>query len=235
MSPAAYAEESEVEGERKWRLPNIRCESCPLTTGPMRSYPCVDLSHMQGARNFVDPRPVSPKRFTELAQMVRRYVPEHLPLERTAGLGPFYGRTARILYDYAVAFLWGSPLLRAQAFTRICRQASLRLQGIPARIRSTKEPALEMVEVQIDGFVSLAAEALPQDGLRVCPLCGRNNIKELRPESVVVKRSSIPAAGNIFDLIEFGTTPLVTERLRRAVGSAGLTNVRFDEVRIAEE
>lgn len=235
MWPKADCEGSELEGERKWALPNIRCPSCSLTTGPKRVYPCVDLSRLTDTTPFINPRPVSVERFQELCETVRPIVPAHLPLEKCIGLGPFSAVATVPLQDYAVAFLWGSPLFKTDAFERVLNSGNLKLQHCRAKITLGVTNPFEMMELQIDGFVSLANRNLPSEGLRVCPLCGNNNIKELPSERVVVKRSSVPEDGDYFDLVEFPTAPIVTGRLKDAIESAGVSNVRFDEIEILDE
>ncbi len=225
---------SEIEGQRKWRIPNVKCPMCPLTAGPMRAYPCVDLSELPDDSPFHSPRPVSVERFQELIQMVRPFAPSHLPLFRTTGLGPFSGIAKEQIRDYAVAFLWGTPLVRLEAFKRLTEEMGAELKHVNASISSRQEPSLRMVELQIDGFVSLASKSLPREGLRTCQLCGSNNIKQLLPEWVTVKRSSIPD-GNYFDLTEFPTVPIVSEKLKDAIDRARIANVRSVELEIVNE
>jgi uncharacterized double-CXXCG motif protein len=235
MMPVHPFEKSEVEGKRLWHLPNIKCSVCPLSGGPMRSYPCVTLIEMDDVTPFLDKWPVSVERFQEMARAVRPFIPSHLPIFRSTGLGPWRGKADAKLSDYAVAFLYGAPLFEVNAFERMCRQGGFSLQHVPAAITSRYQVDLRMVELQIDGFVSLAKKQLPAQGLKVCALCERNNIKELRPEWIVVRSSSIPQTGEYFGLIEFPTIPIVSDRFRIAAERANVSNVRFDEIEVVEE
>jgi len=229
-----------VQGSRKWSLPNIKCPRCPLTAGPLRSYPIVDLSGLADRKPFESGWPVPLERFRELAEIVRPYIPAHLPIERSTHLGPLTGKVTRPPEDYATSFLFGTDLLREEAFVRLCERSGLRLQGVPAKVRCRKDPELRLVELQADALVNLVPEALPPqalpDGeLRVCPLCGLNNIKEIQSDWIAIKRSSIPAQGDYFDLKEYPGFFMVTERLKEAMEEAGIRGVLFGEVLVTDE
>ena len=79
------------------------------------------------------------------------------------------------------------------------------------------------------------AWALPSGVLRVRPLCGLNNIKELRFEWIVFQRWLTAAQGDYFDLQEFPPQCLGVERLKEALEAARIRGGRFDEVPVVDE
>ncbi len=221
-----------LEGLHKWIVPSIACPKCGLRMRFTDSYPGVDLSSIE---DRIPGRPLKPTEFQTLEPELRELIPAHLPVFSSQSLGPLKAKIFGIAGDVIPLVGYGTTCIQRSALVRLQDGGIDGLDAYPVIITGRKRlPVPEIMEFQVNGFVHLASPSYPKDGLRLCSICQRDNLRQLLSESVTVKKSSIPSHGHVFGLWEWAKGSIVTERFKE-VGERVLDNAVFKEIPVIDE
>jgi uncharacterized double-CXXCG motif protein len=211
-------------------LPGVKCDECGATwasTGT--AYPSVDLSNIPDVRAFTEGWPVSIVELAQLCELVKDFVPANVDLPPGTELGPLEGNAWGKFGDFAWSNPW-TPLVSARVIRLLVTQDIRMPTSVSTRIRYRAKTAPELLELEIIPQAELAPAAFEDGTLSLCHGCGR---PQSRVREIIVGASSVPNDLDLFRVRRFSQIILTTERFKRAVEEARLTDIRFVDVCVA--
>ncbi|NLH75164.1 MAG: hypothetical protein GX456_19125 [Verrucomicrobia bacterium] len=220
------------EGSHRWKLPSLRCSACGVVWGDGTvCYPWVDLSSLPNQKplkgNVVCV--VSAEELELYRGQVRPLLGVDLPLPPATNFGPFKGRhTAGKVFDFNL-FL-GEHMLSRAAYEKLREKGTLSLGATAVQVKNRKGEVLDYVELHVLPRAELGAPKIQEPRQLYCQVCGFD--QRSLPEPLVIRRSSIPAKEEVFQLKDNTGVLLCTESFRDSVLSLGLTGIQFEPVSV---
>jgi uncharacterized double-CXXCG motif protein len=217
----------DVRARHKWRLAGILCPECKnRRSGGFTAYPSVDLSSFPERSAYEEFRMGPVEEFVRLRDLVRPLVPPEFQLPPGTTLGPLVGTatgTFSPLYFYFVEM----PLIQREALEQLQAEGIRGLRGVPTELRFRQKKHPELLELEIPPYGRLHPDCTPERP-PPCPTCGRDSFTF--PEDPILDAASLPTHTDLFQLSDFETIFIATERLVEAVRRLGLEGAVFREV-----
>ncbi|MFP2908615.1 double-CXXCG motif protein [Pyxidicoccus sp. 3LFB2] len=198
--------------ERRWSLPGLEdCPGCRETWAGVLTYPAVDLSALDVARELEEARPEPFQEYSRLRELVRPYCPPDAPLEPGTAFGPLVG-SARGKWGPLTSDMW-TLLVREDALQVL---AKLNVRGIvPVRPRFRRPPSPGIAELALLAQGRLHPDCLPPERSGPCAVCGRDEWS--LPAHRWLDPASLPEELDVFRLADAPTLIVVSERFADAL------------------
>jgi uncharacterized double-CXXCG motif protein len=224
----AYSDD--IIARRAWSLPGVECSECGNTWALIGvDYPLVDISQLAVDDSTFKPRAAPVEEYLKLKDLVAPFLTKGIQIPPGTGLGPLVGKGTGKCGDFAWPNSW--TLLIKQSTYQGLQSMDLRLPSVAIpQIEFNKNSGCDLFEFQIEPQAYLASESYDAPEPRICPRCGRDDRKV---QKLVIDKSTIPTDSDMYRIKNFPTYILVTERFKDTVIQLNLTNIIFEDIKIA--
>lgn len=148
-------------------------------------------------------------------------------LEPGARFGPLMGTGSGHFGQLFMPVPW-SLYVRREALEKL-REASVQgLHGCPIDVRFRVKRPPHLLELQLEMYGEFHPDCLPPDRKAPCPTCGNDFLK--LPDQPILAAQSLPAALDVFRLVQWSTLIIASERLVDAARRLDLDGVSFEEL-----
>ncbi|MFP2907326.1 double-CXXCG motif protein [Pyxidicoccus sp. 3LFB2] len=219
-----------LRASASWCLPGIHCPTCDeVWSNTGEAYPSVDLSVLP----VPDRKKLRPRveedfaEFTRLRELVRPFVPEGVPLDTGAVLGPLVG-TGRGHFPELFFPAPGQLAICREALEQLQSEGLRGLMGCRTELRLRHKNPPELLELQIEPRGRLHPACIPQNLPAPCSTCGLRAFS--LPQAPLLDAASLPDDRDLFRLRDFMTIIVVTERFAETVRRLGFEEVQLREL-----
>ncbi len=221
-----------LQGMSERMLPPVYCPVCKSMTGCSNgNFPCIDVKKI----DFEIPGiPVKVEVFAELKRKLQPIYPADFEVQFSQSLGVAIVQAKGRIGDLIGFVGSGLCCFKTEALEKLNQSGITPIQAYPVRFKRKSEWEGKIVEGQIQGHLSLGNATHPDGKMTECPICGRDNLRELQDSRMCIKRSSVPAVGDFFAIKHWADSIIVTERFKSAAENF-LNNVAFIEVPVVNE
>jgi Protein of unknown function (Gmx_para_CXXCG) len=158
-----------IEAKHRWLMPGIRCTVCNRAwSGQSLALPSVNLEgNPADSRLQLEPYPVSPATWLQLAEQIRPAVPPGEPIRTGLDLGPLKGRSEE---PFRVTWYTVSGVVLSEEVRDEFVSLTPRIPLIPADIQCDNLPTCYEIE-----FRTYGAEMI-QEVTDRCDACGYDKV-----------------------------------------------------------
>lgn len=215
-----------ISAETKYGLPGLNCPRCSAWGTLGVYYPSTYFSELDTIREFCNSWPVSPQRFMELVELVRRHLGHEAVLPPGTRFGPLVGTCIGVV----PAFAWATPWTPLANHDAIIALESFGIDGLTiaeTSIRTRRGGKAEVLQLDIRSGPALADLDQEQD---LCSFCGRYCHRV--PDQIRLRQSDIPTSVPLFRIRHLEAVILCTQDFKDAVSSEQIPNIDFREVEV---
>lgn len=214
-----------IEANYKWTMPGVHCSICQQTWATIGvAYPMVDLTSMPIGNQLKKPRVVEIEVYEEIRKVVKKIIPDGLPILPGTKFGPVVGKITGTFGDFVWRQIW-DPMIKVGSYANLVSSGLSIPSAIYPRLQHMVQG--QLFQLQIEPYGHMSSLSFINRGVTPCPKCERES-RNL--EKVIVERDSVPDRLDMFRLRNYPTKILVSQRLRDSVEQFGLTNIKFEKV-----